>query len=332
HAMATNNFIIYISSITLSLSYCYNISSKIPKGIYRFISIIPILYLFTILPLHFATTFPTAVTFAFTTWLTNFKLIRFAFDLDHSPFHPSISLIHFITYTSLPIKTGVVSASSPKRLRVQLVCQILVLAILVKILLTYGDIVHLRITSFIYGWILFLLIDVVAAVSNAILFVLTGLELEPSSDHPYLATSLQNFWARWNMLVTNTLRYTIYKPVVLLFCNYKWAPLAGVLSSFLVSGLMHELFVYQLSRAGPTWEMTLFFMIHGVCVVVEKVVKRVNGGRWRVPKVVATVLTVGFVVVTGVLLFIPPFIKGRVDVKMLQEYKAFAGRIKSKLS
>ncbi|KAI3820491.1 hypothetical protein L1987_08039 [Smallanthus sonchifolius] len=326
------NFVIYVSSITASLSYCYFISSKFPKGIYRFTSLVPVFYIFTVLPLRFSCVFPTAVAFSFTTWLTNFKLIRFAFDLDHSPYRPSDSLLRFITVTALPIKTRITNSTSVKsRFQFKLGFQLLILFILVKTVLNYGNRLNPKLVSFIYGWLLFLLIDVVAAASSALLFLSTGLELEPSSDEPYLATSLQNFWGRWNLLVTNTLRHTVYKPVLLAFPNHKWAPLAGILASFLVSGLMHELFVYQLSRAAPTWEMTSFFMLHGICVVVEMIAKKaLTGGRWRLPDFVARLLTVGFVVVTGVSLFVPPFIKGRVDVKMLKEYKSLSDSIKSK--
>nr|XP_043639633.1 long-chain-alcohol O-fatty-acyltransferase-like [Erigeron canadensis] len=156
-----------------------------------------------------------------------------------------------------------------------------------------------------------------------------GLELEPSSNAPYRATSLQNFWARWNLLVTNTLRHTTYKPIVLACSNRKWAPLVGILGSFLVSGLMHELLVYELSRAMPTWELTSFFVIHGICVVAEMVVKRML--RWRLPDFVAIFLVNAFITVTGVWLFIPPFISARVDVKYLEEYTLVADSIKNKI-
>ncbi|KAL8243361.1 hypothetical protein R6Q59_009619 [Mikania micrantha] len=332
------SFIIQISTITASLSYCYLISSRIPKGIYRFISLIPILYIFTILPLNCSFVLPTAITFSFTTWLTNFKLIRFAFDLDHSPFNPSDSLVRFIIFTALPINSETMHPdhlikSSPRIYQLKLWIQIVVLSVFIKIVLGYHDQVHQKLISFIYGWVLFLLIDIVTAITNMILFLTIGLELEPSSYHPYLATSLQNFWGRWNLLVTNTLRLTVYKPIVVTLPHRKWAPLVGILASFLVSGLMHELFVYQLSRAAPTWEMTLFFMLHGICVVVEMVVKRVvGGGRWRLPGFVGWLMTMVFVVVTGVWLFVPPFVKGRVDVKMLHEYKYVVNSIKSKYS
>ncbi|KAK9080683.1 hypothetical protein SSX86_000441 [Deinandra increscens subsp. villosa] len=325
------NFIIYISTITLSLSYCYYLSSKIPKGIYRFLSLIPIFYLFTVLPLRCSSVFTTALTFSFTTWLTNFKLLRFAFDLDHSPFRSSDSLLRFITVTSLPIKSKTTENSVPDRFWFRLGFQAAIFAIIVKIVVNHKPRFHPNLVLVVYSALLFLAIDVVAAVIDAVLRLLAGLELEPSSDQPYLATSLQNFWGRWNLMVTNTLRHTVYKPVRLTFSNYKWAPLAGVFASFVVSGLMHELFVYHLSREAPTWEMTWFFVIHGICVVVEMIGKRIYGGGLRLPEFVGWILTMGFMVATGVWWFFPPLVRCRLDVKILEEYTSVIGFIKLKV-
>ncbi|KAL4566887.1 hypothetical protein LXL04_031013 [Taraxacum kok-saghyz] len=330
-----NNFIIYVLSVASSLCYCYFISSKIPKGIYRFISLIPIFYLFTILPLRCTFVFTTAVAFSFTSWLMNFKLIRFAFDLDDSPYHASDSLLHFITVAALPIKTkslySTSATTSPERSWYALGFQNLIFTILVSAVNNYRDRFHPKIVLVIYCGLLYLIIDIVSGVCAALIMLLTGLELEPSSNEPYLATSLQNFWVRWNLLVTKTLRNTVYKPVRLAFSGHNWAPHAGVLSSFFVSGIMHELFVYQLSREWPTWEMTSFFVIHGICVVVEMIVKKnLAGSRWRLPKFVGTVLTLGFVVATGLWLFFPPLIRTQVDLKVLREHASFVHFLKTK--
>ncbi|KVH99165.1 probable long-chain-alcohol O-fatty-acyltransferase 5 [Cynara cardunculus var. scolymus] len=333
------NSVFYISTLTASLSYCYFFSSKLSKGIFRFISLFPIFYLFAILPLRCSFLFPTAVSFSFTTWLTNFKLLRFAFDLDPSPFQPSDSLLRFITVASLPIKTknsdsdrSASVKSSPERFLFKLGCRILIFSILASLVQNYRYQFHPKIVLVIYCVLLFLIIDIVAAVANSLVMLLTGFELEPSSNEPYFATSIQNFWGRWNLLVTNTLRHTIYKPVRLTFAGHYWAPHAGVIASFFVSGLMHELFVYQLSREKPTWEMTSFFMIHGICVVVEMIVKRhLAGRRWRLPQFVSTPLTVGFVAATGFWLFFPPLIRSGVDMKVLNEYESAVGFIKNKL-
>ncbi|GJY07896.1 probable long-chain-alcohol O-fatty-acyltransferase 5 [Tanacetum coccineum] len=333
------NFIINTSIITTSLTYSYYIPSKLRKGIYRFISLIPILIIFTLLPLRCTAVFTTAVTFSFITWLTNFKLIRFAFDLDHSPYNPSYSLLKFIIITSLPVKSISNDPSSKQYAESRfsrnlgLGFKIVVFAIIVQIVLTYNGSIYPNIVSLMYGCLLYLIIDIVTAVINAIIRPLTGFELEPSSNHPYLATSLQNFWSRWNLMVTNTLRHTVYKPVTLVFNSYAWAPLVGVLVSFVVSGLMHELFVYVLAREAPTWEMTWFFVIHGVFVVVEMIVKRVvvDGGSWRLPGVVGRVGTVAFVAGTGVWLFMPPLVRRRLDVKIFEEYILVVKFIKDKL-
>ncbi|XP_071703849.1 probable long-chain-alcohol O-fatty-acyltransferase 5 [Rutidosis leptorrhynchoides] len=331
-ATVAKNFIFYISTITISLSYCYFISSKFPKGIYRFISLIPIFFIFTILPLSCSFVFTTAIAFSFTTWLTNFKLIRFAFDLDQSPYHPSMSLDKFIIYTSLPIKSKNSQISSPKNSRFKFVFQSIIFTLLVRIVLYCKGRVHPNFISFIYGWLLFLQIDIVVSMLNFVLHVLTGLELQQPSNQPYLATSLQDFWGRWNLLVNHAMRYTVYKPVVYILSNYEWAPLAGVLASFFISGLMHELYVYQLARVAPTWHMTSFFILHGICVVVEMIIKRsLRGKGLRVPDIVATLLMNVFVVVTGVWLFVPPFIIGRIDVEFLKDYTSVADFIMNKL-
>ncbi|CAI9283499.1 unnamed protein product [Lactuca saligna] len=274
--------------------------------------------------------YPTAISYL----LRSLKLIRFAFDLDESPYRRSDSLIRFITVASLPVKTKSTDSTSvntsPERSWYKLGLQNLIFSILVSTVNNYRDRFHPDIILVIYCGLLFLIIDIIAGVGAALLLFLTGLELEPSSNEPYLATSLQNFWGRWNLLVTKTLRYTVYKPVRSAFSDHKWAPHAGVLSSFFVSGLMHELFVYQLSREDPTWEMTSFFVIHGICVVVEMIIKsNLAGGRWRLPKFLATLLTVGFVVVTGLWLFFPPLIRTKVDVKVLMEHASFVDFIKT---
>ncbi|GLT57540.1 hypothetical protein SLA2020_305060 [Shorea laevis] len=99
-----------------------------------------------------------------------------------------------------------------------------------------------------------------------------GLELESSSNEHYLATTLQGFWGRrWSLPVSNALRHTVYKPIRSCLKNLlgqSLATVAALLAAFLFSGLMHELLYYYLARANPTWEVTLFFVLHGVCVIV----------------------------------------------------------------
>ncbi|KAM0070731.1 putative long-chain-alcohol O-fatty-acyltransferase [Helianthus debilis subsp. tardiflorus] len=124
-------------------------------------------------------------------------------------------------------------------------------------------------------------------------------------------------------MVTNILRHTVYKPVKLLLSGKDWGWVPAVLVTFGVSGLMHEVLFYYVTRVGPTWEVTSFFVLHGVCVVVEVLVKKALAERLEVPLVVSRLLTVGFVVVTSFWLFFPPLIDSGADVKVLEEFKMF---------
>lgn len=86
------------------------------------------------------------------------------------------------------------------------------------------------------------------------------------------------------------------------------AMLVGFFASFLVSGLLHEIIFFYLTREAPTWEVTCFFVLHGVFTVVEVAVKRTGFvRRWRVIPVVSRILTVGFVFLTCGWLFFPQF-------------------------
>lgn len=152
-----------------------------------------------------------------------------------------------------------------------------------------------------------------------------GVVLEPSSNEPYLATSLQDFWGRrWNLLVSNTLRYGIYRPVraaVGGVVGKRWAAGTGVMAVFVVSGVMHEQLVYYITREVPTWEVTWFFVLQGVCVVLEFELKTVVGRRWQPPAAVAWLLTLSFLVVTASWLFFPPLMRAGIFAGLLKELK-----------
>ncbi|KAI3410745.1 MBOAT_2 domain-containing protein [Psidium guajava] len=143
---------------------------------------------------------------------------------------------------------------------------------------------------------LYLYVDMILGVSNAAARAVLGVELQMPSDEPYLSTSLQDFWGRrWNLTVTNALRHTVYKPLKSFLeprLGAPWGAAAvAVMAAFLVSGLMHELLYYYMTRARPTWEVTGFFVLQGVCVVAEVAAKAAAGERWRPSNAVATPLT-----------------------------------------
>ncbi|GJY69403.1 hypothetical protein Tco_0472385 [Tanacetum coccineum] len=145
-------------------------------------------------------------------------------------------------------------------------------------------------------------VEYMVLVLNTVAWIVLGVDLDLPSNEPYLATSLQDFWGRrWNLT--------------------DWAPFSAFMASFLVSGLMHELFFYYVTRVYPTWEIASYFMLQGICVVVELLAKRALAGRLVIPVVVERLFTVGFVVVTSFWLFFPPLIRSNADVKAIEEFK-----------
>jgi hypothetical protein len=115
------------------------------------------------------------------------------------------------------------------------------------------------------------------------------------------------------------------------YIGTEWAPLPAALAVFLVSGLMHEIIFFYMTRSTPTWEVTLFFILHGVCLVVEVGVKKVLTPKWQWHWAVSVPLTLGFVVVTAIWLFFPPLVRNGVDARAIEECKELLEFIKQKL-
>ena len=81
----------------------------------------------------------------------------------------------------------------------------------------------------------------------------------------------------------------------------------------------------------PDWKVMWFFLVHGLCTTVEIAVKKKVNGRWRfIPTGISRVLTFGFVMVTGLWLFLPVFKGGNIFERILEEY-AYAGAVVAEL-
>lgn len=135
-------------------------------------------------------------------------------------------------------------------------------------------------------------------------------------------------------MVTSILRPTVYYPVRRIstrIVGSKWASLPAVVAVFVVSGLMHELIYYYLTRVDPTWEVTWFFIIQGVAVAIEVVVKKVAPLKLRLHRAVSGPLALGFVAVTGVWLFFPQLVRNKVDDKAIGEYVKLVDFVKKLL-
>lgn len=323
-------------SVIGALCYCYYFSSKLQKGAFRFISLLPILCFFTVVPVYLSTAFFRSVAAFFITWLANSKLLLFTFD--EGPLSSSKSLPIFIASAALPIRMKQNANHAHKTTKklpyLNLGTETLFSSILIGLLGNYRDQIHPRIVLILYCCLIFLLVDVLVALSSFLVRTIIGLDLEPPSDEPYLSTSLQEFWGRrWNLTVTNTLRETVYKPVrsiSMTILGKKCAQIPALLSAFLVSGLMHELLFYYATRAKPSWEMTMFFVLQGICVVLEFLMKMALKGRKKLhlPWFVSGPLTVSFVVVTSFWLFFPPVVRNGADSMVLEEFNGFGVLVK----
>ncbi|KAL5699555.1 hypothetical protein ACHQM5_030438 [Ranunculus cassubicifolius] len=324
---------VWITVLT-SLTFSYFIVKKLPPGIPRLLTLLPIISLFTYLPLNLTSIHFIGITSFFITWLCNFKLLLVAFNggpLSSS----SLSFPHFLAIACFPI--NIKQSPSPQHQNtlkspLNYAIKALLLAFLIKIY-DYKQFLHKDLILSLYCCHLYLGLEIGLAMSVIPIRVVFGFEIEPQFDDPYLTTSLQDFWGkRWNLVVTSILRPTVYLPIRCIstpILGRYWAQLVGLFMTFVVSGLMHELVYFYLSRVKPTWEVTWFFLLHGVCTGLEVVVKKMVGNRWRLHPVISGILTLGFVTRTGFWLFFKQVVRCGIDVRGNEEYGAAMEFLKS---
>ncbi|XP_054778117.1 acyl-CoA--sterol O-acyltransferase 1-like [Prosopis cineraria] len=319
-----------------SLSYCFLVGKLLPpsRPFLRLFLMFPVFSLFLYLPLNLHSLHLGGTFAFFIAWLANSKLFLFAFNKGPLSL-PPLSLPRFIALASLPIKfqqtpepTSHNNNDNNQKGQKSLVkygIKGLVLAGIVRSY-EYKQHFHTNLVLTLYSIHIYLTLEIILVVFAAVSRTLTGVELEPQFNEPYLSSSPQDFWGRrWNIMASRILRPTVYEPVYsvcLHMMGRKWASLPAVFATFLASGLIHELIFYYLGRVRPTWEITWFFILHGFCLVVEIELKKRLSRRLRLPKVILGPLTVGFVLVTAFRLFFPQFLRCKGDERGLQEYVA----------
>ncbi|OVA17093.1 hypothetical protein BVC80_9047g55 [Macleaya cordata] len=344
-------------TVFASLTYCYFISRSniIPKGFIRLLSLLPIITIFTLLPFSLSSMIFSSPTGFLVGWLANFNLLLLAFDkgpLSSSSLSSNnISLPLFILLACLPIKikqnpspkiitkssqnstddqNQILSSSSssssksnkPHKSHLYYGIQGSVLA-LVLCVYEYKHYLHPNLILLLYCILVFSAVELFLAMFAVLPRLLVGLEMEPQFNYPLLSTSLQDFWGRrWNLTVSGLLRSTVYEPVRNI-CTHNlgrwWARTIGILSTFVVSGLMHELVFFYMGRLWPTWDVTWTFVLQGVCLILEIELKEALKSRFRLHRLVSGPLTIGFVVVTGMWLYFPVYGRVGVIVKMNEE-------------
>lgn len=357
------NFVKVWLAVLAALSYCYVIGKITAKGTARLVSVLPIVGLFLVLPLGLSSMHLGGSSAFFIAWLANFKLLLFAFGQGPLAADPFIPLPRFIALACLPIKIQPADQTDPSpktasrnqestdpvqngrkkrnpppqkpqkgnKSPVNYGIKILLVATMLRIY-DYGDRLPQKVIWFLYSLHIYFLLEIILAVVAIVARAALGVELEPQFNDPYLSTSLQDFWGRrWNIMVSSILRPAVYDPVLAWASRAvgrRYAALPAVLGTFVVSALMHELIFYYLGRVRPTGEITWFFLFHGVCLTAEIAVKKELKPGLRLPRPVAAVLTVGFVMVTAFWWFLPPLLRCRADERAFEEYAAVGALVR----
>jgi hypothetical protein len=368
----------------IAAAYCYWLVQKLPVGIPRCIASVPVLALYAVVPLIFSRAthlVGLSALYCILTWIGSSKVLLLCWG--HGPgcepwvasSFPRFAIV--MTYPAHVKRADWVVKKVPVEysswwnhvsksevwymLVVRSGMKVAVLAILLQLLSRRASlpliVIHLllSIQLYLFGTIV---LEVLAAIASATF----GVTIEPHFDNPFAAASLAEFWGRrWNLLVSNVLRDTVYNPLLYLLGSEElrqgndrarvsdsvsangarsdWSgtghgsglrqcsrslslvvelvsvgetegrrfdvvKLVATLASFLVSGLMHELLVYY-ATLEATWEMMSFFVVQGIAVAAEATWKLYRPSS-RVPRVVATVATLGFAFATGHFLFWPP--------------------------
>ncbi|EOA25726.1 hypothetical protein CARUB_v10019087mg [Capsella rubella] len=329
--------------VILSLCYTFLIGKLLPKGIKRLILIIPVFFIFFILPfLMIPSVHLLGVTAFFIAWLANFKLFLFALGRGPLSSNPKpLSLPVFLAVSSLPIKIQLKSKPLKSRSHegsregpLIYTIKAVILVILIKVY-DYSSKLPDKVLLILYAIHIYFTLELILAAMAAVVRAMSDLELEPQFNKPYLATSLQDFWGRrWNLMVTGILRPTVYEPMVQLFSilGRNWSKVPAIFGTFVVSGIMHELIFFYMGRLRPDWKVMWFFLINGFCTTVEIIIKKAINGRWKLQTAVSQFLTLGFVIVTALWLFLPEFERCKIADRALEEYKSIGAVVSEIMS
>ncbi|XP_024544687.1 acyl-CoA--sterol O-acyltransferase 1 isoform X2 [Selaginella moellendorffii] len=104
--------------------------------------------------------------------------------------------------------------------------------------------------------------------------------------------------------------------------------LTATMAVFLVSGLMHEVIFLYTTKSTPTWQVTGFFLVNGLAMVVEVALRRNFGPLVsKLPKVMCVVITLGFIFTTASLLFFPPLQRPGTCFQALDEFEQMLGAL-----
>ncbi|XP_078175075.1 putative long-chain-alcohol O-fatty-acyltransferase 5 [Carex rostrata] len=302
--------------LTACTCYVRFTSFRIPPGFHRFTALIPVIFLLPILPAAFSFIHHRTIAAIFFSWLALFKLLLLSFG--RGPLNPSQPFLEFLFTATLPVKlrsghrkTSIVSITDI----LNLLCKTLIL-ICNAYLYRYHPLYDIYTLLSLYTCHLYLGLELVMTVTGITVSIILNMPVEPQFNDPFLSTSLRDFWSRrWNIMLSQTLRQAIYEPV-----TSRLGPVVGLITSFLISGLMHEVIFYYLASSRPTGEVMTFFLLQGMGIIVEQAAKKAT--IWRPHKIVACPLTISFIMISAFWLVFNPLLRSGADERVLEECMA----------
>ncbi|KAI3971614.1 hypothetical protein MKW92_049911 [Papaver armeniacum] len=324
-------------TIYSSLTYCYFICGKIPIGIPRLLSILPIIYIFIILPLNLSSVHLIVSAGFCISWLASFKLILLSFDAG--PLSFDLPLVHFLAIGSLPINIKQSKPPSSSSGHIQglyyYAAQVVFLG-LVLYTYWYFEQCHYKpnfmVKNLLYLFHLCFMLEPILVMSSALARLLFDLDVQPPFGNcVFLSTSFHDFWGRrWNLMVSSILKSIVYKPLRSIF-KKSWGIYIAILATFFVSGLMHELLFFYMCREQPCWDVLCYFVLQGICLAMEIKVKRVSNGKWQLYPWISAPLLYVFLITPACLLLFPAFERLRVEKIVIEEIANFTKLLKDVL-
>ncbi|MCL7039922.1 hypothetical protein MKW94_016515 [Papaver nudicaule] len=319
-------FVVYAS-----LTYCYFICGNIPKGFPRLLSVLPIIYIFILLPLNLSSLHLSAAAGFCISWLASFKLT------SRGPLSFDLPLLHFLAIGSLPINVKQSKPSSSGHMQ-GLYYYALEVSFVGSILCTYWYFQqchynpNFMVINFLYLFHLCFLLEPTLVVYSALARLLFNLDVEPPFGNCFLlSSSIHDFWGRrWNLMVSSILKSIVYKPVRRVF-KKSWGVYVAILATFFVSGLMHELLFFYMSRKQPCWDVTGYYILNGICLAMEIKVKRCLNGKWQLNRLISQPVVTGFFICSTFWLLLPAFGRLRAEIVVIEEIANFTKLLKDVL-
>lgn len=132
--------------------------------------------------------------------------------------------------------------------------------------------------TFMGGLVVCTAIQIIYLLQSIIAVGLLGHDISQwprSFDRPWLATSLNEFWAhRWHQVFRDLFISFGAKPFM-----YLTGRAGGVIGAFLVSGVLHDIGLWGMGRGTDSPRVIGYFVLNGVGVLLEHAWKKATGNR-----------------------------------------------------